>query len=311
MADEDFGVVSRDGAGVAVAVADADGGDAGGAIEDGSAAVGDAVAGGEVADEGDTGLEGHDRLEFGLEPGEGGAAVEHEAGADEVGGVGLVGEEAGGVGEMNPEPGTRSPEGRGETLDEGVELVELLFGEFRVFVGGGEVGAEAGEAEVGEGVDVGDGGGGLIGEDAAAAHAGVDGEVDIEGLAGGGGEGVEVGGFVEGGEAGDPAVGDDFGAFFIEAGAEEVDGGLDVGGGEAAGFADIGDAEEGEVLVIEGAGEGFEAVAVGVGFDDGHEMLAAEIAGHGEVVAEGGEVDFGPGAGGADGGVGHVGGFEH
>ena len=68
------------------------------------------MAGGEVADEGDAGFEGHDGLEFGLEPGEGGTAVEHEAGADEVGGAGLVGEEAGGVAQVNAEGGVRNAE---------------------------------------------------------------------------------------------------------------------------------------------------------------------------------------------------------
>lgn len=143
---------------------------------------------------------------------------------------------------------------------------------------------------------MGDGVGGLVGENATAAHAGVDGEVDVEGFAGGGGEGVEVGGFVKGGDAGGPGVGDDLFVFVVEAGSEEVDRGGDTGGGEAAGFADVGDAEEGEVFVVDGLGEFLESVAVGAGLDDGHEVLMAAFAGCGEVVAEGGEIDLGPGS---------------
>lgn len=112
--DGDFGIVAGDRAGVAVAVADADRCDAGGAIEDGGAAVGDPVASGEIADEGDAGFQGHDRLQTVLMLREGSTAVEHEAGANEVGGAGLVSEEAGGVGKMNPDPRIRSPEGRAE-----------------------------------------------------------------------------------------------------------------------------------------------------------------------------------------------------
>lgn len=87
VADEDVGVVAGEGAGVAIAVADADGGDTGLFFKDGGASVGDGLTGGEVADERDAGFEGHDRLEFLLEGGEGGDAVEHESGSDEIGGA--------------------------------------------------------------------------------------------------------------------------------------------------------------------------------------------------------------------------------
>ena len=307
VADEDFGFVSGEGAGVAVAVADADGGNAGGSVEDGGASVGNALAGREVTDEGDAGLEGHDGTKFLLKCGEGRNAVEHEAGSDEVGGARFVSEEASGIAQVDSEFRMR----KGEGLDEGVELVELLAGEVGVFVGGGEVGAESGEAEVGERLDVGDGVGRLIGEDAAAAHAGVDGEVDGEGGVCCCGEGVEVGGLVEGRDAGGPVVGDDFFVFVIEAGAEEVDGGGDASGGQAAGFADVGHTEEGEIVVIDGTGEVFESVAVGACFNDRHDVLATALAGHGEVVAEGGKVDFRPSSWGADGGRRHTGEFDH
>lgn len=127
-------------------------------------------------------------------------------------------------------------------------MLELLAGEFGIFVGRRKVGTETGEAEVGEGLDVGDCLACLVGEDATTAHAGVDGEVDVEWRISVGEEGVEVIGFMQGRDAGDPAVRDDFGVFFIEAGAEEVDGRADAGCGEAAGFSDVGDADEGEIF---------------------------------------------------------------
>ncbi len=64
VADENFrsfcGEVARE----AIAVADADGGDAGGSGGDEGASVGDTVSGGDGSDEGDAGFEAHDVAEF-------------------------------------------------------------------------------------------------------------------------------------------------------------------------------------------------------------------------------------------------------
>ena len=83
------------------------------------------------------------------------------------------------------------------------------------------------------------------GEEAAAAHAGIDGEVDGERRVGGRGvELVEVFGLLEGRDAGDPAVVDDFGALAGGGRAEQVDALVGTGAGEAACFGGVGDAEE-------------------------------------------------------------------
>ena len=64
---------------VAVAIADAHGGDPGRAVGDKCAAIGHAVAGRQGAQQGDARLEGHDVLQLLLEAGQRGNPVEHQA----------------------------------------------------------------------------------------------------------------------------------------------------------------------------------------------------------------------------------------
>lgn len=130
---------------------------------------------------------------------------------------------------------------------------------------------------MGEGAEGIKGGGKVMGKEAAAAHARIEGDVDGEGLveAGVPGEVAEVFGFLEGGEAGGPAPGDDFGAFARGGGAEEIDAGGDADIGELPGFGGAGDAEEGRGGVAgEDGGDFGGAMAVGVGFDHGDQYAA-------------------------------------
>lgn len=250
------------------------------------------MAFGEGVDEGNAGFEGHDGGELGLVGGEWGEAVEHEAGADEVGGGAVKVEEAGGIAEVDVEGGGS---GCGEGAGEGIEEVELGAGEGGVFIGDGKVGSEAGEDEVGGVLDLGEGLGELVREESAASHSGVEGEVGSERAVLKSGERVEVGDFVEGAKAGSPLVGDDFFAFVGKGGTEEVGSGADARLVKATGFANVGDTKEGEVFGIEGAGDFDESVAVGITFDHGHDFFLGLLTSEGEVAPKGGMVDFGPG----------------
>ena len=135
-----------------------------------------------------------------------------------------------------------------------------------------------------------------VGKKASSAHSGIEGEVSRHSAILFSREGGKVFCFFYAGEAGGPSLGDDFFAFFGEGGTEEVDGGLDASGAKTAGFADIGDAEVGDFFGLEEGGEGFKAVAVGTGFHHSHDFLTAFLAGEGEIVTQGGKVDFGPSA---------------
>ena len=88
--------------------------------------------------------------------------------------------------------------GAAEFLDDVCEALELVFGEFRVFVSRVEVRADAFDFQAGERVELGENLRELIDDKAAAPHASVHGEVDFQAGAVGGGELVEVGGFGEG-----------------------------------------------------------------------------------------------------------------
>ena len=105
-----------------------------------------------------------------------------------------------------------------------------------------------------------------------------------------------MGDFVERAEAGCPSVCGNFSAFCREGRAEDIRRGFDACAGESAGLAGIGDAEKWQAATVESAGGFLQTVAVGAGFDHGHDLLARELAGNGEIVKEGAQVDFGPGA---------------
>lgn len=64
-------------------------------------------------------------------------------------------------------------------------------------------------------------------------------------------------------------------------------------------FREVSDAEDVGAAAHEVAGDGFEAVAVGIGFHDREDsdMGSDVLSDGGEVMAEGVEVDFGPAAG--------------
>ncbi len=136
--------------------------------------------------------------------------------------------------------------------------------------------------------------GDLVGQKAAAAHASVDGEVGAEGIFAG--KLAEVGDFIERAEARCPRIGGDFRAFVGNGGAEEINGALQAGFGEAARFVGVRHAEKGKVFLFQSARKAGESVAVGIGFDDAHDVLTAVLAGVLEIVTKGAEVDFGPSA---------------
>lgn len=80
-ANENLRTFSGDVAGKSVSISDPDGGDTGGLGGDVGAAVGNAVAGGQGAHEGDAGFEGHHIAKSGLEFRDGRSSVDHEAGS--------------------------------------------------------------------------------------------------------------------------------------------------------------------------------------------------------------------------------------
>ena len=96
------------------------------------------MSGRQGAHEGNSGFQAEDRFEFVLKFSDGRDAVEHESGAVEVGGAALVGEDAGAVCEV---PVFESVSA--EFFYERIELLKLGAGECCVFVGGGQVGADA------------------------------------------------------------------------------------------------------------------------------------------------------------------------
>ncbi len=234
---------------------------------------------------------------------DGGDAVDHESGAGEVAACIGVAEDAAAVGEVDP----FEFRGAAEGLDGGCEAFDLGVGEGFVFIGGGEVGGDAFEFEVGKGGKLVEGGEEVIGEEAAAAHAGIDGDVGFEPGVVFFRDGVEGGGFGDGGDAGGDVAGDDFLSFGVPCGTEEVDGCGDSGEADAASLADVGDAEESDSGFGECLGYFFQAVSVCACLDDGHDFAAGDVLSDIEVMAEVACVDFDPSAGwrSRDGGIVH------
>ena len=134
----------------------------------------------------------------------------------------------------------------------------------------------------------------LFREKAAATHPGVEGEVRLHRLVFS--EGIEVVNFLKGTKAGGPVARRNFFTLGRKGGPKNVRAGADSGFVEAARFPGIGHAEVGEIFGIEGAGDFEEPVTVCPGLDHGHDFLARTLTGDAQVVAECGEVNFGPGA---------------
>ena len=201
ISNEHLRTVSRDRARIAVAVADANRGDPTRTTQESGAPVGNTVADRKIPDDGNSGLECHDRLKSGLKLRKRRATVEHQAGTHQIRSVRPIGEKTGRIGEMNVEPriesgGPRNSDLEIESFDQTVEFVELLASEVGVFVGGREVGAEAGDSKSREGGEVVKGFGHPVRKKASAAHSSVDREVDGQRLIQSGGEGVELVGFL-------------------------------------------------------------------------------------------------------------------
>ncbi len=175
--------------------------------------------------------------------------------------------------------------------------VDLAVGEGDVVCGGREVGVDAFEMDVGEVADVLYEGREVLGEDSGAAHAGVNVDVEVGLFAVELAKGVVVLCFFGGGEGGAPAVLDDAVALCGETGAKDEGAGAAAGIADTGGLADGGYAEEGDVAVIERAGNAFESVAVCFSLDDGHLLVVGEDAAHnGEVVFHGIGVYLSPSA---------------
>ena len=134
-------------------------------------------------------------------------------------------------------------------------------------------------------------------DEAAAAHAGIHGEVDLEPGATGGGEAVEIGGFFERGNAGRPVAGDDFLTLAGPGGAQQINAGGHPRIADAAGFSDVCDAEEGDVPIGEGAGDFLKPVAICTGLDHGHQGPGEGGSGDALVVIESRKIDLRPSSG--------------
>jgi hypothetical protein len=291
-ANEGVGAIGE-GAEIAVAIADGEGDDAGVAIRGPGGAVADGVAGFDDFEVNDVGFEGE-----GGGDGEGAGAfgggidaVEEDAGADEI----EVGfwelQDGAGVGDVAG--------GGGETVlgVEGEDFMEAL----ELLAGVGEIGGVAiGEVRVDAfdvGVTEGEAGGeqffGGIPMHADALHAGIDFQVDFGGGAEGGGGFVDEEEFLDGGGGEAEVVLKEKGDLLGADAAEDEDGLVDAGLAEGDAFFEKGDAEGVDAAVGEVLGGGDEAVAVGVGFDDGHHLGGADVsADGGEVGGEGGQVDL-------------------
>ena len=292
--DEDVGLIGE-GAEVAVAITDGEGDDAGVVGGGPGGAVADGVAGLDDFEEGDAGFEGEGGGDGeGLGALGGGVdAVEEDAGADEVEvGVGKL-QDGAGVGDVAGGGGEAVLVVEGEEFEEAFEL-ETGVGEVAGGgVGVGEVGVDAFDA----GVAAGEAGGeeffGGVPVHADALHAGVDFEVDAGGSAEGGGGFVDEAEFFDGGGGEGELVLEEEGDLFFADAAEDEDGGGDAGVAEGDAFFEEGDAEAVGAVLHEVMGDGEEAVAVGVGLDDGHDLGAVDVgADGGEVAGEGVEADF-------------------
>lgn len=277
---------------VAISKADADGGNFGGAGGDVGVVVGDAVVFGEGAQEGDAAVEGEGVAEFAVVGGgHGGVAVEDAAQAYHVGAGGAVVEYGRAAAEV------RVGE-RGGKAGYGLFVaVDLAVGEGDVICRGREVRVDAFEVNVGEVAEVLNEGREVLGQDTCSPHAGVYVDVEVRLFAVELAKGVVVVCLIGGGEGGAPSVLDDDVALGREAGAKDEGAGAAAGIAYAGGLADGGYAEEGDVAVIERAGNAFQSMAVCFSFDDGHLLVVGEDAAHnGEVVFHGIGVNQSPSA---------------
>src|ERR1700677_2828549 len=274
-ADEDFRTLAGKAALVAIGITHGERGDAHGLRRDEGAAVADAVAGGDLADEGDAGLEGHDGAQFLLERVDRRTAVEGETDARHLERVAGKCDGAGAV-EHVDEGGADA--GGAEPGDDGLEAGELGGGERLVLVGDGEGGGHGFCFDAREHGDLAHGGKDVLFVEADAAHAGVDGDGDFQRIVTR--EAFKGNGLFGGGDDGDESAPGDFGALIGKRGAEDVDAGRDDDPG------DFGDLDcLGEVCDAEGGDErgeflhdGERAMAVGVCLYDCHDAGAAKPA---------------------------------
>ena len=133
------------------------------------------------------------------------------------------------------------------------------------------MGADALDADAGEFAQCVKGGGEIFGNESAAAHAGIDGEVNGEHGILRRGDLMEMAGFFERGNAGHPVMAYNFLAFLGPGCPEQIDGSGDASLGDAASFTNVGYTEKGDFFGSKNSGNIFEAMTVGSGFDNGHQ----------------------------------------
>ena len=292
-ADDDACVLVAETAVVAVGVSCGEGCNSHRGGGDEGASVGDAVARWKFANEADAGFPVQHGAEGLLKLGQRGCAVQGESGTDEVATAGREGKRAGAVGDVD---GAERGKQRFCAGDDFFPALDLFTREGGVFIGGGEVGVDAGDDETGESGDVAENLARLVGWDTDASHAGVDGQVDFDGNVCRS-EGGIVARFFEARDERDEAMAGDGFAFVGKGGAEDEDGAFVREVGDGTGLSEIGDAECVGFL-RETGDDNVGGVSVRVCFYDGHDTDRVREAAseEGEVVAEGGTGDFGPAA---------------
>ena len=140
----------------------------------------------------------------------------------------------------------------------------------------------------------------LVRQESAAAHARIHGDMDGKRLPVQPRQGIVVHGFLDGGDEGPPAVQHDFLPFLRKGGTQDIGPGAASRLADAPRFPHVGDSEEGDAFRIQGAADLFQPVTVGCRLYHGHVIFTlGRLLDDVQVMADGPEVDFGPGAGGA------------
>ena len=138
----------------------------------------------------------------------------------------------------------------------------------------------------------------LVRQESSAAHSRIHGKVDGQRLSVQPRQGIVMLCFLHGGNEGAPAVQHDFLPFLRERGAQDVRAGAAARLADAPGFPHIGHPEESDAFRIQRAANLFQPVAVGACLHDGHVIFPfGRLLDDIQVMADGPEVDFGPGAG--------------
>ena len=244
-------------------------------------------------------LEGHGRLQLRFpRGGNGGKAVQDQAGAAQVVGGNIVIQRSGAVGQVAEFQRQFFPDARGHPFKAGY----LLQSGFPVFVRAGQVGAQSFHVQAVQFPQAGEQLFKLVRKEPAAAHARVHGNMDGQRFSVQPGQGIVMHGFFHGGDEGAPAVQHDFLPLFRKGGPQDIRPRAASRLADAPGFPHVRDAEEGDPLRVQRAAHLFQAVAVGGRLHHGHVIFPlGRLLDDVQVVADGPKVDFGPGAGRAGG----------